>query len=297
MIGGIFRKLFGRPAPPAPPQEVREALDDLAKLARDKPALAGPAALLTELLPRLYEQPLPTMFSPLSAAEARSKLSSGIPLLRGQNLHIDPAGFRARWLSFCEAVQRHQREVGDQLRAALEEGRLRPGELLSHVLGGRLDAIRASTEALGLDAGLTATVLRLLLIPALSPLNTNWLPLRQGVRWKEGYCPTCGSWPLLGEFRRLEAVRFLRCGLCVAEWEFPTFACPFCGLVDHRFQGNFNVDGEDRRYRAATCEACHTYVKMVATKAPLSGPQLLVADLATMYLDVAAPERGYSAAD
>jgi FdhE protein len=276
---------------------MREALDDLARLAGDKPALAGPAALLAEILPRLFEQTLATAVSPLSADRARVKLSSGVPLLRGENLQIEPTGFRHCWLSLCEAVQRHQGEIGEKLRLAVEEDRLRPGDLLCHVLAGHLDAIRGPVEALGLDAGLTATVLRLALIPALGPVNTGWLALRRGVPWKEGFCPTCGSWPLLGEFRRLEPVRFLRCGLCMAEWEFPTFTCPFCYVDDQPFQSTFNVDGEDSKYRAATCAACHIYVKMVTTKSPLTGPQLLVADLATMYLDVAAPERGYSAAD
>ena len=60
------------------------------------------------------------------------------------------------------------------------------------------------------DAGLAATVLRFTLFPALVSLNQSVAPLRAGAAWGRGYCPTCGAWPLLGEFRGLEQDRWLR---------------------------------------------------------------------------------------
>jgi len=54
------------------------------------------------------------------------------------------------------------------------------------------------------------------------------------------------------------------------------------------------VEGDEARHRAVTCGACHGYVKMVATLTAPSPPQLLVTDLATMHLDLAAAERGYT---
>src|SRR5262249_7085279 len=181
--------------------------------------------------------------------------------------------------SVCESVQEHQGgDAGRKLHECLLAGRLDPGELLGHVLAGRTDAIHARVEALGLDAGLTSTILRLLMIPVLGPVNRAWLPLRRGVAWHEGFCPTCGSWPLLAELRGPGQSRFLRCGLCAAEWEFPPPNCPFCGLDDPVFLGHLDSVGEDPRYRAVTCDACRRYLKTVATPGPLSGPQLLVAD-------------------
>src|SRR5262249_45021716 len=118
-------------------------------------------------------------------------------------------------------------------------------------------------------------------------------PLRAGRAWEPGYCPTCGSWPLLGEFRGLEQTRWLRCGLCASEWEFARLQCPFCGTRDHRALGYLHVEGEETKCRAATCEECRGYVKMQATLFALSAPQLLVADVATLHLDLAAAERGY----
>src|SRR5262249_30321730 len=120
-------------------------------------------------------------------------------------------------------------------------------------------------------------------------------PLREGTAWERGHCPTCGSWPLLGEFRGLEQTRFLRCGLCASGWEFPRLLCPFCGNRDHRTLGYLAVEGEEARQRAATCTECHGYVKQVSTLAALRGPRLLVANVATVHLDLAAAERGFAA--
>ncbi len=104
----------------------------------------------------------------------------------------------------------------------------------------------------------------------------------------------CGAWPSLGEFRGLEQVRFLRCGLCAMSWEFPRLQCPFCGNDDHRQLGYLHQEGEESKHRVATCDACRGYIKMVATLGPLEPVRLLVMDVATLPLDLVAAERGYA---
>jgi FdhE protein len=74
----------------------------------------------------------------------------------------------------------------------------------------------------------------------------------------------------------------------------PRLFCPFCGNRDHRVLGYFSAVGEEGRYRAATCDTCRGYVKMVTTLGPLEAPQLLVADVATLHLDLAAADRGFA---
>src|SRR5262249_10102073 len=102
-----------------------------------------------------------------------------------------------------------------------------------------------------------------------------------------------GSWPLLAESRGLEQLRYLRCGLCATAWEGSRFRCLFCGNDDHNKLGYFHVEGEENRYRAASCDECRGYVKVVSTLSALSPPQLLVTDLATLHLDLVAAEHGY----
>jgi FdhE protein len=292
MAGRLLHKLFSSATPPPP--EVATALGELERLAKERPELAGSIALLRDILPKLYQEPVVDPIPSLTSDHIASKLAGGVPLLRGEDVQLDMQAFYRRWQFICEAVQRHQKDqAGESLAQGLRKGTLDPKALAVELFAGRPQAIRARADALDLDPGLTATVLRLALFPVLAQFNTALTLLRESVPWQQGYCPTCGSWPLLGEFRGLEQTRFLRCGLCAAAWEFPRLRCAFCGTSDHQVLGYLHVEGEEGKHRAATCDACRGYVKMVSTLGALSGPQLLVTELATMHLDLAALARNY----
>ncbi len=289
---GFIRKLIGRP--PNLPPEVHDALEELNRIARERPALAAPAQFLADALPGLYAEPTSPAPPVLTQEQALAKLDQDIPLLRGETLPLDTAAFARRWQHLCAAAQRHQENPAAAAVAEAQSlGALDPGQLAQATLSGRPEVVHAQADALGLDAGLTATILRLILFPVLSSINETLVSWRTGRRWERGYCPTCGSWPLLGEFRGLEQTRFLRCGLCAAAWEFPRLRCPFCHTADHRQLSYFYVEAEEGKYRAATCEACRGYIKMISSLVELPPPRLLVADLATMHLDLVAAERGF----
>jgi formate dehydrogenase accessory protein FdhE len=136
---------------------------------------------------------------------------------------------------------------------------------------------------------LAATALRLHWFPLLSALP------RPAAEWRQGVCPGCGQGPALAELRGLEQGRFLRCGWCAAGWEVPRQFCPRCGTTDYRHLAYLQIEGEESRRRVAVCHACHGYVKTVNV---LTGPPpvgVLVNDVATLDLDLAAAERGFGA--
>jgi FdhE protein len=271
-----------------------EALGELDKLARTRPALQGPASVLREILPALFGTQASETPVSLGPEAARARLAEGTTLLRGEELHPDAGAFRERWLAVCAAVERHDR--GGPARSvseAVRSGALDPGKLLAEVLAGGTEGLHARAAELGLDAALTASVLRLSALPALARVAATLARLRQEVAWDRGYCPTCGGWPLLGEFRGLEQRRFLRCGLCGTGWEFPRLRCPYCDTPDHRHLASLSAEGDQERYRAATCDNCRGYVKMANTLLAPAEPLLLVLDLATLHLDLVAAERGF----
>jgi FdhE protein len=247
------------------------------------------------MLPALFEQPVQETGPALASDHAAAKLAGGVPLLRGEQVLLDIKALVRRWHRVCAAVEHRQdSEAAKALAEAVRRNRLDLAALAREALAGRPEGVHAAAEQLDVDPGLTATVLRLALFPALVSVNSALASLRGDSRWDRGYCPTCGSWPLLGEFRGLEQTRFLRCGLCAAEWEFDRLRCPFCDTRDHHQLGFLHVEGEEAKYRVAACDACRGYVKMVSSLSALSPPQLLVIDLATMHLDLAAAEQGYA---
>jgi FdhE protein len=284
---------LGRASPQDP--EVAAACAELERLRQERPAWVDQLTFLGDVLPALYEEPIVQTAPPLTPDQAAAKLSAGVPLLRGETLAVDAKALGRGWQRVCAALRnRPGGEPAAALAEVVKQGRLDLAELLPAVLSGRPEDVHGRADELGLDAGLTATVLRLAVFPVLARVSALLDEAYHGGPWTMGYCPTCGSWPLLGEFRGLEQLRFLRCGWCAAQWEFPRLCCPFCGLRDHQRLGYFHVEGEEARHRAATCDECRGYVKMVTALSALSGPRLLVADVATMHLDLAAAERGYS---
>jgi FdhE protein len=298
VAGGFLRKWFGKHTTPS--QAVAEAQAELDRLAKDRPAFLEPISILRHVISACT--PAEGVSLPkLDAEYAHDKLASGVPLLRGEGWLPDERELRRRWREICDVVEAASVRAGEPsaprgraLSAAMRSGKLDPSEMVREVLAGRIQEMHDQVERLNLDPGLAATVLRFTLFPVLVSVSAELAPLREGVDWQHGYCPVCGSWPLLGEFRGLEQTRYLRCGLCAAEWEVPRLLCAFCGNRDHTLLGFLHVEGEETSYRVATCDGCHGYVKMLATLSALPPLQLLVADVATLHLDLVAAQRGYA---
>jgi FdhE protein len=292
VVAEFLRKIIGGSA--APSAAVQSTLDELHKLGATRPSLAGPIGLVSAILPLLFEELTQEAVPVISPDHAAAKLAGGVPLLRGEKVVLDGKALKRRWQRICAAIQPHQPDdLALSLAESVRQGRLNLGELANSVLAGRPEDVHARAQALGLDAALIATVLRFTLMPALARLHARLEPVSTGCRWERGSCPTCGSWPLLGEYRGLEQTRWLRCGLCTAAWTFPRLECPYCAASDHQTLGYFSVQGEEEKYRAATCDACRGYVKMISTLNPLDGTHLVAADVATLHLDLAAAERGF----
>jgi hypothetical protein len=284
-----------RRARQAKPPEVRDALEDLERLVQETPGLSTQAAALAELFPIAGSRGTLMEVSGLTAERGATKLREGRSLLAGEPLVLDTEGFARRWKAVAKALCRHvDAASGTGLATRIPCG-LDPNRLVEHVLAGRTEAIRDEAAAHGLHPRVATTVLRLTLLPDFCRLNGLLEPLRKEVPWPHGYCPTCGSRPLLAELRGLQQTRYLRCGLCAADWEFPRLQCPDCGTRDHRVLGFLSVEGQESRFRCATCDGCRGYVKTVQSLDRLSALKLLVYDVATLPLDVAAVERGYQA--
>jgi FdhE protein len=286
-LNGLIQRWFGsKAAPPA----LAEAVAELDKLAARKPSLATGCQVLRQTLEALFADEVAEAPPSLDPASAHEKLAAGLTLLRGVPVALDGKSLRSRWLAVCQAVATQN---GNAKAVADAYSSIEVEALLAEVLAGRPEAVHARADTMGLDAALTGTVFRLAVFPVLASIAAALESLRAGLVWEQGSCPTCGSWPLLAELRGLDQNRFLRCGLCASDWPFPRLRCPFCSTSDHQHLGYFQIEGEESRYRAATCDACHGYVKTAFTLEALSPPRLLVADLATLHLDLAAADRGF----
>jgi FdhE protein len=110
--------------------------------------------------------------------------------------------------------------------------------------------------------------------------------------WTLPRCPVCGGEPDLAVLVS-SGDRLLICGRCAARWRFDPVACPFCGNAD---RSRLPVFGSgDGLYRLYACDTCRRYLK--AYDAPAGRRPVMPAldAVATLPLDAAAVQRGYSA--
>jgi FdhE protein len=291
-VAGIFLRR-SREKRPALPPDVESALADLARLSDQRPHLAELAMQLNAGLRAAYAEPVEIKAPQLQPEARQAKLSAGVPLLRGETLDLDREALNRRWQRLVAAIKPYRPDATPALAAAVEEGKFDIAELAKLVVAGRVQEVHQQAETIGLDVPLVGSVLWLTLFPVFVSMRGGLEPLLQTCEWQQGYCPVCGGFPKLGEFRGLEQVRWLRCGLCAAQWQLSRLRCPYCDNRDHHLLGYLHVEAEERQFRAATCDQCGHYTKMVSVLTPLSPPQLLVTDLATVHLDLLAADKGF----
>jgi FdhE protein len=285
----FLRRWFGK----APDPAADEARAEIDRLLPDRPTTRGPLLWLRDVLDDLVPDPRYLMAALPTPAVAREECHAGRPLLRHTRPGIDSDRFAGRWRRIVAALDKHQPGAVPSDLATAAGRRFDQDALLRGLVDNRSEVIRRTADELGTDPGLFGTLLRFTLFAGLTAVEAGAAPLRQGAVWDRGDCPTCGQAPLLAEFRGLDQSRHLRCGWCAASWEAARQWCPACGSRDHEALGYLAREGEEDRYRVATCDACKTGVKTLSTLSRLPPLMLLVADAATLHLDLAAADRGY----
>jgi FdhE protein len=277
------------------PPEVAAALERLDQLAAATPSLREAAALQGAILRTIYAEPTEVGAIAVTQEQAAEKLRDGEPLLRGERVPLSIQATEATIIRLCNTLREHGSAPGgaNEIAAAIKGRALQVEALVQAVLDGQVTTIRARAAVLGVDGEMLCTLLRFSLFPGLQQLAAQFAAFRAVTPWQQGYCPICGSWPLLGEHRGLEQTRFLRCGLCAAEWAVDRLFCPYCGSRNHEDLGYLHVEGADQQ-RAVTCEQCRGYVKVLASLMAIPPLELVVHDLATIHLDMIALERGYT---
>jgi FdhE protein len=146
---------------------------------------------------------------------------------------------------------------------------------------------------LGSDAEALQAVAALLAVPFLQTCQRKWgASVPEG--WVEGYCPVCASWPAFAEVRGIERTRCLRCGRCGAAWHAHTLRCPFCSTDDHDELVTLVPQKPGTNAVIEACKRCRGYLKTFTKLQGCPPSEVMLEDLASVELDVAALEQGYS---
>ena len=94
--------------------------------------------------------------------------------------------------------------------------------------------------------------------------------------------------------RGIERSRYFRCGRCGSEWYARALVCAFCGLRDHRQLTSLVPAKSGVHAVVEACHACRGYVKAFTRLQGCAPGDVMIDDLASVDLDMAALEQGYA---
>lgn len=216
---------------------------------------------------------------------------SKVPLLAGATLDLEPVAVGA----WSQRLLRAAYQSGAPKMATLDgakQARLNTVDLFKSSLCQNWQVLRETAVDLGVDADALQAVAALVPVPFLQACNRRW---QQSINesWTEGYCPVCGAWPAFAEVRGIERGRYLRCGRCGGNWQALCLFCSYCGMADHNELVSLVPEKSGSNAVIEACKRCLGYVKTFTTLQGSAPVKVMVDDLASVDLDIAALELGY----
>jgi Protein involved in formate dehydrogenase formation len=275
---------------------------ELRALKERQPDLADAVDMHLELLEqqrRIHARiPLP-WFELNSAAIARHQ-AEGRPLVRFEDIPLELTDLRLLVRQTAEVLRRHGtldesdfaqvQSIGRDMKLLAVAGewyrRTAERHLVAAAAVGHAPTVEAGTG----DTGLLDQVLGIAMRPFLSRC-AEVLQRADLSLWAHGHCPLCGGEPDLAVITPA-AERHLICGRCSLHWKFEPLTCPFCRNSDRTKITSFATP--DGQYRVYACDVCQRYLKCYDGRRAARPVMPLVDSVATLPLDAAAMQRGYS---
>lgn len=259
---------------------------DLQELGRQRPEWEPWLAVIQEVLSETADAKWDG-FVP-AGIEARE---SKAPRLAGATIALEADSLR-RW---TECLLRTASRGGTAKMATLKPAIQAPSAILALFKASLCqdeEGLKQIALASDADPDAFQAVAALLPVPFLHACNRRWThAIAQS--WAEGYCPVCGAWPAFAEVRGIERNRYFRCGRCAGEWQLYCLICPYCGMTDHNELLSMVPEQGGTSRVIEACKRCFGYVKSFTTLQGSPAVKVILDDLASVDLDVAALERGY----
>jgi FdhE protein len=215
-----------------------------------------------------------------------------VPLLAGTTLALDADLLRRLFKRLIRTASRVGTPKLSSLKAALHAD-LEWAPLFTALLCQDSDRIKEIAAVSGADTEALHAVIALLPIPLLHACNRRWAS-SISASWVEGYCPVCGSLPAFAEVRGIERNRYFRCGRCGGEWHARALYCPYCAMSDHDQLVALVPEKSGSNAVIDACQRCLGYVKTFTRLQGCSPGAVMIDDLASVDLDVAAIEHGFA---
>jgi hypothetical protein len=284
--------------PPRPPRAETREIVELKQLKEAQPELADAIDMQIALvdMQRRVQGRVPLPWIQVDPDWMRTQQAAGRPLVRFGDIPLEWSDFRLTFRQTADILQRFEaldRADHEKITALGREGKALESlvrnwyEATSGVEPGVDPRHREpSTLPPSVDQ-----VLVLALRPFLARCAESLTPRIDLSTRNHGHCPICGWEPDFAVITP-NADRRLFCGRCVAQWSFAPLTCPFCANDDRALITSFAT--RDGRYRVYACDVCRRYLKAYDARRAQRPVMVAVDTIATLPLDAAAMQRGYS---
>jgi hypothetical protein len=283
--------------PPRPLRAEPREIIELKQLKTSHPDLADAVDMqiaLVDVQRRVQARvPLPRL--QVDAAWLAAQQQAGRPAVRFGDIPLDWSDFRLTLRQTGDILHRFHhldRADHDQVQTLTREGNALEPLVTSWYLA--TSGVEPPPAPPKLPPGAPESLDVLLLLslrPFLARCAEALAPRADFGRWQHGHCPVCG-WE--ADFAVVAATgqRRLICGRCAAQWNYGSHTCPYCANDDNRLVTSFQT--RDGRYRVYGCDVCKRYLKAYDSRGASRPVMVSVDAIATLPLDAAAQQRGYS---
>ena len=280
------------------PEELARIIERIDAIEQKRPSHKEVLEFLKGIVTEQYEVKEQIKVEPVDIKEdmVKLKIREGFPLVDKQDLKLDMESGTTLFKRLCAVVQKRSEKIADDLKKInekLDEGELNLEELFEKVVAEDEEYLDATAEKLELNKELLLFLAKNSINPLLEAYADQLKGYIDQKKWWKGYCPICGSKPIIAALRKKEGERFLLCSSCGFEWRFSRMTCPFCGTQEREKHRYFFIEKESKAYRVDVCEKCKKYIKTIDTREVYEDVALFVEDIGTLHLDIIAQKEGY----
>jgi hypothetical protein len=288
--------------PPRPARsDSREALE-LRAIRTAHPELAEAVDMNLDLLElhRRIQGRVPLPWLELSSEILAKHQAEAKPVLRFEDIRLELTDLRLmvrqtadvlrRHGALEEADYQHVQMLGRDMKLVAVVGQWYRSAAESHAVAamgvGHIESGSVSTEE-----PMIAQVLVLAMRPFLSRCAEVLQQRPELALWMHPHCALCGGEPDFAVITPA-AERHLICGRCTLRWNYEPLTCPYCRNADRSRITSFATP--DGHYRVYACDVCRRYLKAYDARNATRPVMVMVDSVATLPLDAAAMQRGYS---
>lgn len=230
--------------------------------------------------------------APVRKDVLKVQTAEGFPISNKEDFAIDVSSSSILFTAICaiaENATSKLKKTIQKIHAAVKSGKLHREELLKkHSDPVYLENI---AKKLKVDRNILRFLVHMSIKPSLRAYAQQMMAHADMKNWCRGYCPVCGSLPLISELRG-EGERFFLCSFCGCNWHGERLRCPYCENGDHAKLHYLYAEGQEA-YRVDLCDKCRQYIKTVDSRKLDYEPELDLEDIVTIHLDIIASGKGY----